>query len=160
VITIRPARLDDEPALQVIDQDTWTSLVSPAPTPPVGRPFFSDHTRVPDVFVAEVDGRVVGYAKVGQDIGLASHAQVLELAGLAVSPTAQGNGVGRKLVDESIAEARRRGARKLSLRVLAPNTGARRLYESAGFVVEGTLIGEFLLDGKLVDDVLMAVYLE
>ena len=39
------------------------------------------------------------------------------------------------------------------------NPGARRLYERAGFVVEGVLRGEFVLDGVPVDDVLMARYL-
>jgi len=32
----------------------------------------------------------------------------------------------------------------------------RRLYESCGFVVEGVLRGEFHVDGRDVDDVLMA----
>jgi RimJ/RimL family protein N-acetyltransferase len=46
------------------------------------------------------------------------------------------------------------------LRVLAPNHSARRLYESCGFVVEGTLRAEFLLEGEEVDDVLMACQLD
>ncbi|NUR65391.1 MAG: GNAT family N-acetyltransferase, partial [Streptomyces sp.] len=49
----------------------------------------------------------------------------------------------------------RRGARRLTLRVLGHNTPARRLYESEGFVVEGVLPEEFLLDGEYVDDVFM-----
>jgi RimJ/RimL family protein N-acetyltransferase len=40
--------------------------------------------------------------------------------------------------------------------VLGPNTTARALYEGAGFVVEGVLREEFHLDGRYVDDVLMA----
>ena len=81
---------------------------------------------------------------------------------LAESPlTEEGNRevgetVFRALLDAAVAEARRRGAQRLTLRVLGPNAGARRLYEAAGFVVEGTLRGEFVLDGGLVDDVLMA----
>jgi RimJ/RimL family protein N-acetyltransferase len=59
-------------------------------------------------------------------------------------------------VRAAVDEARRRGARKLSLRVLATNPGARRLYERCGFVVEGVLREEFLLDEVFVDDVLMA----
>lgn len=59
-------------------------------------------------------------------------------------------------MEGTIAEARRRGAQKLSLRVLAPNGAARRLYESCGFTVEGVLREEFFLDGRYVDDVLMA----
>ena len=53
--------------------------------------------------------------------------------------------------------ARGQGRRKLTLRVLGGNDGARRLYESRGFVIEGTLRGAFLLDGDYVDDHLMAL---
>ncbi|NED74569.1 GNAT family N-acetyltransferase, partial [Streptomyces sp. SID9944] len=52
-------------------------------------------------------------------------------------------------------EARRQGARRITLRVLGHNTPARRLYESEGYAVEGVLPGEFLLEGAYVDDVLM-----
>jgi len=40
--------------------------------------------------------------------------------------------------------------------VLGHNVGARRLYERCGFVPEGVLRGEFLLEGRYVDDVLVA----
>ena len=56
-------------------------------------------------------------------------------------------------------EARSRGGRKLSLRVLSTNPTAIGLYESEGFVVEGVLRGEFVLEGREVDDVLMARWL-
>ncbi len=55
-----------------------------------------------------------------------------------------------------VRQARGRGARKLSLRVLGFNVRARQLYESCGFRVEGVLRAEFYLDGRYVDDVLMA----
>ena len=63
-------------------------------------------------------------------------------------------------MEEAKAEAVRRGARKLSLRVMAPNATARRLYEACGFVVEGILVGEFILNGRPVDDVLMTSRLD
>lgn len=44
----------------------------------------------------------------------------------------------------------------MTLRVLGHNTGARRVYERCGFVVEGVLRGEFRIDGQDVDDILMA----
>jgi RimJ/RimL family protein N-acetyltransferase len=50
----------------------------------------------------------------------------------------------------------RRSDARITLRVLSTNPAARRLYESCGFVVEGVLRGEFLLEGREVDDVLMA----
>jgi ribosomal protein S18 acetylase RimI-like enzyme len=153
---MRPATIEDGRQLARIDASTWSTDVSPAPPPLNVTSFFDDRTAPGDVLVAEIDGGVVGYARLGQPIPLASHEHVLELAGLAVDPAHRRLGIGRRLVDEAIDEARRRGAAKLSLRVLAPNVAARRLYERRGFVVEGILRAEFLLDGHYVDDVLMA----
>lgn len=48
----------------------------------------------------------------------------------------------------------------VSLRVLAPNARARRLYEGCGFEVEGVLRHEFLLRGEYVDDLVMARHLD
>jgi len=79
---------------------------------------------------------------------------------VAVHPAATGQGVGRALVEASVGEATRRGARKVSLRVLGSNAVARRLYARCGFVEEGVLRAEFLLDGELVDDVLMARFVD
>jgi len=154
--SVRRAREDDGEALRAIDLSTWSSRVSPAPVPAATRPFFDERTTPDDVLVAEVEGRPAGYVAVHQSIPVPSHEHVLEIGGLAVDPAAQGRGVGRALVEAAIEEARRRGARKLTLRVLAHNTPARRLYERCGFHVEGVLTGEFVLDGVDVDDVLMA----
>ncbi len=156
MIEIRRARLDDDAALARIDLSTWTAATSPAPAPPAGTPFFDEDTRPADVLVAETGGDVVGYARVGPGFGIPAHRHVLVLAGLAVDPDYQGCGIGRQLVEAAVEEASRRGVRKLSLRVLGPNVGARRLYASCGFAVEGVLQDEFLLDGDFVDDILMA----
>ena len=109
------------------------------------------------MLVAVVDGEVAGYVKLGRATPLAASDHVVTVTGLAVSPVFQRRGVGRALIDAAAAEARARGARRLTLRVLGPNAPARRLYESAGFVVEGVQRGEFLLEGEYVDDVLMAL---
>ena len=77
--------------------------------------------------------------------------------GLAVDPSAQRQGIARTLIDGAIAQARRDGVRRLRLRVLSTNPGARALYARAGFRVEGILEDEFVIDGERVDDVLMAL---
>jgi ribosomal protein S18 acetylase RimI-like enzyme len=159
VIDVRPARPGDEAELVRIDDATWTSAVSPAPAPPPGRAFFDGRQEPADVLVAEVDGAVAGYVSIGHGFDVASHAHVLELSGLAVAPEYAGRGLGRRLVEAAVAEARGRGARKLTLRVLGPNAVARQLYASCGFEVEGVLRAEFLLGGRYVDDVLMARHL-
>jgi ribosomal protein S18 acetylase RimI-like enzyme len=156
MIDVRPARDEDDQALAAIDAVAWAVHVTPAPARESASPFFNDRTRPEHVLVAEADGVVAGYVMLHQSIPLPSHEHVLEVNGLAVDPQQQGRGVGRRLIEEAKSAAVRRGARKLSLRVLAPNATARRLYQACGFTVEGVLEAEFLLDGQLVDDVLMA----
>jgi ribosomal protein S18 acetylase RimI-like enzyme len=157
MIEIRRAQTEDDAALAEIDAATWSILSSPTPPREPGSGFFIEGRRAPDdILVAETDGVVAGYVMLRRSTPLPSHEHVLEVNGLGVDPRLQGQGVGRRLVEAAKQEASRRGARKLTLRVLSPNAGARRLYESCGFVVEGVLVGEFLLDGLFVDDVLMA----
>lgn len=159
---MRPATAADGPALARIDVATWTPASSPAPPPadPGAYVFFDERRRPEAVLVAELQGQVSGYVAVRPASPLPSHAHVLLVGGLGVDPAAQGRGVGRALVEAAVGEARARGARKLALRVLGGNATARRLYERCGFVVEGVLEREFLLDGEYVDDVVMARHLD
>lgn len=76
-----------------------------------------------DVLVAEVDGRIAGFAALIEG----------ELDGLFVEPKQWRQGIGSALVDHAAHEARRRG---LSLTVIA-SPSARSFYESCGFVQEG-----------------------
>jgi ribosomal protein S18 acetylase RimI-like enzyme len=157
MVTVRPAREDDGPALQRIDAATFTAEVSPGAPPAPDGPFFTAGTRPADVLVAVQDGEVVGYVKVVPkypELATAGHVQ--EVQGLAVAAERQGRGAGRALVEAAIGLARERGARRLTLRALAPNAGALRLYERCGFAVEGVLREEFLIAGRYVDDVLLA----
>lgn len=160
VIVVRPATEADEPALQRIDGATWSPRVTPGPRPDPDSPFFEAGRAPADVLVAQDGGQVVGYLSLHQFIPLPSHAHVLEINGLAVDPLHQGRGVGRRLVEAGVELARTRGARKVTLRVLAPNQAALALYGSCGFVVEGVLRREFVLDGVAVDDHLMARLLD
>jgi RimJ/RimL family protein N-acetyltransferase len=81
---------------------------------------------------------------------------VLEITGLAVDPGVQRTGVGGRLLAAAVEFATARGARRLRLRVLAPNAAARALYAQSGFVIDAVLPEEFLIDGRYVDDVLMS----
>jgi ribosomal protein S18 acetylase RimI-like enzyme len=154
---IRPARRSDEAELGELDCAAWSPLhaVTPRPQPPYD-PFFDQNHR-PDQFLVAEDtgGTVVGYVRLVPPTPLACNRHVRQIQGLAVDDRARGRGVGRALVRAACDEARRQGARRITLRVLAHNTPARTLYEAEGFTVEGVLPGEFHLDGRYVDDVLM-----
>ena len=146
---IRPARVDDAVAIAALDDATWSFDVTPSPRSSVP-------SSIDGMLVAEDGGEIVGYVAVGRATRLESNRHVADIRGLAVAPDHQGRGLGRALVEAALDAARERGARKVTLRVLGPNTAARALYESCGFVVEGVRRHEFLLDGRYVDDVLMA----
>ena len=149
---IRPARADDAVAIAALDEATWSFDVTPSPRSSVP-------SSIDGMLVAEDGGEIVGYVAVGRATRLESNRHVADIRGLAVAPDHQGRGLGRALVEAALDAARERGARKVTLRVLGPNTAARALYESCGFVVEGVRRDEFLLDGRYVDDVLMARHL-
>ncbi|MCX4739609.1 GNAT family N-acetyltransferase [Streptomyces antibioticus] len=153
---VRPAVAADGDVLALIDRVTWSPLhaVTPEPQPPYAD-FFDARHPPEEYLVAESGGRVVGYVRLGRPTPLDCNAHVRQIQGLAVADEARGRGVGRALVRAAVEETRRRGARRITLRVLGHNAPARRLYESEGFAVEGVLPGEFLLAGEYVDDVLM-----
>jgi ribosomal protein S18 acetylase RimI-like enzyme len=157
VVELRRALPADADALTDLDRSTWSSLSSPAPVPHTAWAFFDKKTKPSDVLVALVDAVLAGYVKLGSARPLEASDHVCTIIGLAVGVEYRRRGVGRELLRAAAEEARRRGARRLTLRVLAPNEPARRLYESAGFVVEGVQRQEFLIEGEYVDDVLMAL---
>ena len=53
---------------------------------------------------------------------------------LGVRPRDQGRGVGRRLMEAAVDEARRRGKRRITLDTTEAMVAAQRLYESMGFV--------------------------
>ena len=155
-VRIRRARPDDDAVLQAVDVAAWSLLAAPAGRPDPGAAFFGQGADVGDVLVAERD-RVVGYVRLRHPSPLRSNRHVLQINGVAVDPEYRRQGIARALLDAAIDESRSRGARRLTLRVFAPNAAARALYDAAGFEVEGVLRGEFFLEGEYVDDLLMAL---
>jgi ribosomal protein S18 acetylase RimI-like enzyme len=153
---LRSARAGDREEIRRIDVATWSTLVTPGPRPDGERDLL-DRFGAENVIVAEAGEGLAGYLILGDWTDLDASRHVLEVKGLAVDPARQGEGIGGALLDAGIERARQQGRRKLTLRVLGGNDGARRLYESRGFVIEGTLRGAFLLDGAYVDDHLMAL---
>src|SRR5437773_5315247 len=81
------------------------------------------------VYVAELDGRIAGFAAV---VGG-------ELDGLYVEPELWRRGIGAALVDAATHRARRKG---LALTVIA-NPNARDFYESCGVSLEGEVQTRF-----------------
>lgn len=86
--------------------------------------------------VAEEDGQLVGYCKLGLDVSLdydPGEKTVVELKQLYLMATHQGVGVARALMDWAIAEAEARAADEIILSVWAENARAQRFYQKYGF---------------------------
>lgn len=153
--TIRVAATADGDRLGEIDRLTRSSENSPSPLGETITPFF-EHLAPTDVLVATDQDGISGYIQFRQPTPLASNAHVWQINGVAVDPRFQGRGLGVALIEAAIREIDSRGGRRITLRVLSTNTTAQRLYVRCGFVVEGVLRSEFILDNREVDDVLMA----
>ena len=87
------------------------------------------------VFVAEVDGAVVGFVGVlGRVVPEPDESQAYAyVSDLVVLPAYRRRGLGRALLERAVAFARGKGAKALRVGVLARNEGAARLYRSLGF---------------------------
>lgn len=106
-------------------------------------------------FVARVNGEVAGWCDVSRLPWEGwRHGGRL---GMGVHPVWRRAGLGRALLEATLADARARGFERIELEVYAANAPAIRLYERAGFAVEGTRRRCRRLDGVVDDAVLMAV---
>jgi len=159
-ITVRAARAEDEAGLAGLDAASWTPASGFPSVMERGHDpfftFFTDDSPPQAHLVAELDGRLAGYLRLKPVTKLPESAHVLGVAGLAVAPGDRRRGVASALLAAAEQQARARGARKLSLRVLSTNAPAMRLYERLGFRPEGVLRDEFCIDGRYLDDVIMA----
>jgi RimJ/RimL family protein N-acetyltransferase len=80
--------------------------------------------------------------------------------GMQLGPDSRGRGIGREALSLTIAYARDAlNVRKLTLEVVAYNTRAERLYERAGFELEGTLRQQYYLGGIYHDVKIMGLFL-
>ena len=91
----------------------------------------------PKTLILDSGGEIFFALDAGKVIGTCAairHAnEQIELAKLAVSPAAQGRGLGRRLSETVIHFARKSGARRVTLLSSTKLVAAVRLYESLGF---------------------------
>jgi L-amino acid N-acyltransferase YncA len=93
-------------------------------------------------YVAEKDGRIAGtYILRPNQLGPGSH---VANAAFMVASDAQGSGVGRKIAEHCLGEARRMGFRAMQFNfVVSTNARAIHLWEELGFKIVGNLPGAF-----------------
>ncbi|PYJ57928.1 MAG: GNAT family N-acetyltransferase [Verrucomicrobia bacterium] len=127
-----------------------------APPPDAVREFMRSAIarRVPQ-FVALDGQQVIGWCDILPN-EKESFAHVGRL-GMGVLREYRGQGIGQRLAERAIAQAKGIGLERIELDAYASNEPAIRLYEKLGFVVEGTKKKGRKLDGVYDDVFVMAL---
>jgi L-amino acid N-acyltransferase YncA len=141
---IRPATHADHDAIWKIFHEIVVAGDTYAFDPRMSREeafayWFRDDT---DTYVAEKDARVVGtYILKPNQLGPGAH---VANAAFMVASDAQGSGVGRRMAEHCLSEARQTGFRAMQFNfVVSTNTAAIHLWKQLGFKIVGTLPGAF-----------------
>jgi ribosomal protein S18 acetylase RimI-like enzyme len=105
-----------------------------------------------------VDGRLVG------SVAMAVPTRIKQrhkghVGAVYVAPAWRGAGLAQALMSELIAHAKTASLVCLTLSVTVGNTAARRLYLGAGFTTYGIEPRSLIVDGRLLDEELMALKL-
>ena len=145
-VTIRRATAADRPAVgrlgallvRLHHQFDAARFIAASPSTPKGYAgYLGTQLEEPEVvlLVAEHDGDVIGYTYAGVEgwdyMALRGPAGVLY--DIVVDPASRGKGVGRKLLDATLAALAERGAPRVVLSTAEQNEPAQRLFASAGF---------------------------
>ncbi len=156
-LVIRPIAEDDAAAIhQMRVRERVAELITsyPSERPGSSRAYMDRFGEDDHVFVAELDGRVIGMAGLHARKGKMRHSAWL---GIMVHDEFHGRGVGRALMTRLLELADRwLGLVRVDLTVLAYNERAVALSEKLGFVREGVQRKACYFDGQLHDIVMMA----
>lgn len=89
-------------------------------------------------WLAEQDGRIVGFATTGLSRDQDVPPGTAEVYAIYLAQDAAGQGIGRALFAHAVTDLRQRGFERAILWVLTTNQRARRFYEAAGWTPDGT----------------------
>lgn len=138
---IRPGTPEDAEGVARVQVETWqTAYAHALPREQLQALSVEEaierSRRWPPTFVAEDEGRIVGFVSVGasRDPGTDG-----ELFAIYVHPQQWSTGIGRALIESGEEELRRLGHHDAILWVLDDNPRARRFYELAGWSPDGAV---------------------
>jgi GNAT superfamily N-acetyltransferase len=128
--SIRAATLDDAPALAALATHMGYPATPEAMHERLARIVGRDDY---ETFVAERDGRAVGFVGVMHGLSYVYDPPYARLLVLSVEPGERGRGMGAALVAAAERWARERGAAQLHLTTALHRDGAHRFYERLGY---------------------------
>jgi len=162
VLTIRPAELTDLAAItEIYNEAIRTTTATFDMEPKTEREqlqWFKSHGPRHPILVADLDGKVVGWAHLAEWSNRSAYSDTAETS-FYVKREQRGQGIGRKLKQSIIEEGRRLGFHTVIARVVEGNHQSLHLNKSYGFVHVGTLREVGRKFGKLLDvHILQKIY--
>ena len=162
-ITVRRATSDDAEAIsaiwEVICAERVYTAVNRAFTPQQERDYIASLSERESIFVAEVEGRVVGFQSLDLWAKYTDSFDHVGSMGTFVLPEWRRKGVARRLAEHTLDFARAHGYEKIVSYVRAGNINARAFYHSLGFVTKGVLARQVKIDGQYEDEVFIELFL-
>ena len=160
---LRPARLEDIPAVTAIYNDAVARTTGTFDTEPKTleqmAEWFSRHGASHPVLTAEEDGKVVAWASMSAWSDRCAYARTAEVS-VYVDEPSRGRGLAGALLDEVLKRGRAAGVAQAMARITADNEISLRLHARRGFVEAGRLkrVGEKF--GRVLDVVICQRSLE
>ena len=159
---IRPATMEDSPAIRQIRNAAvreslaiWTSIEQ---DPARAETWLAPMVQRGTALVAHVSGKphdVVGFAVAGPWHSYEGYARTVEDS-IYLSPTAQGKGLGARLLAALIEASRQAGDRTMIALIEASNATSVHLHERYGFTTVGTVPQAGEKHGQILDLTLMS----
>ena len=141
----------------VARERTWLAFTE-APSYEHMRKFVSELIRDNDIQVyAVLNETVVGWCDITRrKREVFAHTGGL---GMGIIKPHRGKGLGSRMMEECIKQARANGLEKICLEVYSHNTAGIALYNKFGFEHEGVKLKEVKIDGRYFDNVVMGLLL-
>ena len=159
-VTIRQITQDDIEGFhscidRVARERKYLGFTQAAPIEELRKSLVEDMERGVIRLIAIDNSKIVGWCHIKPDRWEGfTHAGWL---GMGILKEYRGQGIGSALLDQALAEARKRGMERVELSVFASNVTAIHLYEKFKFEIEGRKKKARKLDGSYDDIIVMAL---
>ncbi len=162
-VTIRPAVPDDIGRITEIDAEavrngTASYELEPPPLDEMQARFAALNAGGFPYLVAAIGGNIAGYAYAGPFRPRSAYRFMVEDS-IYVAPDSKGRGIGRRLLQRLLVEARALGFRQMVAVIGdgSPESPSVRLHERLGFRHSGVLTGSGFKHGRWLDTVFMQI---
>ena len=158
MLILRPATPEDLNGITQIYNEAVQTTVATFDTEPQTieeqEVWFQNHGPEHPVLVAELDRVISGWASISKWSDRLAYAETGEIS-LYVKEEFRGRGIGRKLLEEVVAEGERAGLHTIIARIAGGNKVSIHLHESLGFAHIGIMKEVGRKFGRLLDVYLM-----